>query len=131
MQLVNYRKIYFIDTGLLQSITTSFSKDLGRKLENSVFWELRRNGKNIYYFNENGKECDFVVFKRNQVDQLIQVCHFLNSDNEQREINGLLDAMEFFKLDTGLIITFNQEDVLYSNGKRIEVIPAYKFFQKK
>ena len=35
--------------------------------------------------------------------------------------------MEFFKLDKGKIITFNQSDVILHQGKRIEVIPAYSF----
>lgn len=131
VQLVNPRKIYFIDNGLLNSITSSYSKDLGRKLENAVFWELRRQGKNIFYFNENNKECDFVICNQNSVEQVIQVCQLLSLENEQREINGLLEAMNFFGLETGTIITFNQEDVIVSNGKRIKVIPAFTYFSKE
>lgn len=128
VQLVNPRKIYFIDNGLLNSITTSFSEDKGRKLENTVFWELRRQGKTMNYYNENGKECDFVIFKNNKVEQLIQVCSLLNAENEARELNGLLDAMNFFSIDAGTIITHYQEDVIFTKGKRIDVIPAYKYF---
>jgi len=35
--------------------------------------------------------------------------------------------MDFLKLDKGLIITYNQSDVILHQGKRIEVIPAYSF----
>jgi predicted AAA+ superfamily ATPase len=128
VQLVNPRKIYFIDNGLQQAVTNSFSKDVGRKLENTVFWELRRKGKELYYFNENGKECDFVICKKDQVEHVIQVCHYLNLENEQREINGLLEAMNFFELKSGTIITLNQEDVVYSENKRIEIVSAYNYF---
>lgn len=128
VQLVNPRKIYFIDNGLLNAITTSFSKDLGRKLENMVFWELRRQGKSLFYFNENNKECDFIVFEQNKIEQVIQVCYSLDSENEQREINGLLEAMHFFNLETGLLLTYNQEDVALNQGKRIQIVPAFKYF---
>jgi predicted AAA+ superfamily ATPase len=56
VQLVNPRKIYFVDTGLINVVDVSFSHDLGRKLENVIFWELRRKNKEIYYYNENGYE---------------------------------------------------------------------------
>lgn len=128
VQLVNPRKIYFIDNALMQSITPSFSKDMGRKLENTVFWELRGRNKTLYYFNENSKECDFVVCSNLEVEEVIQVCYDLNLDNQKRKINGLLDAMNYFNLKTGTIITMNQEDVILQNGKRITVIPAFKYF---
>ena len=131
VQLVNPRKIYFIDNGLQQAVSASFSKDLGRKLENMVFWELRRLGKQLFYYNEKGKECDFVIGHQDVIEQAIQVCHFMNLENQTREIDGLVEAMTFFSLDKGLIITFNQEDVLIKNGKRIELIPAYKYFGDK
>lgn len=128
VQLVNPRKIYFIDNGLQQAVSGSFSKDFGRKLENMVFWELRRQGKIMHYFNENGKECDFVVSRVQKVEEVIQVCQILNNENKTREINGLLDAMNFFGLDTGKIITFNQEDLISIDGKKIQIIPAHKYF---
>lgn len=129
VQVVNPRKVYFIDSGLQGSITASFNKDSGRRLENIVFWELRRQQKELYYYNENGKECDFVVCKNTNIEKLIQVCFELNSENEGRELNGLIDAMNFFHLDTGVIITFNQKDTILNQGRRIEVIPAYEFFK--
>ena len=129
VQLVNPKKVYFIDSGLQNAISASYSQDLGRKLENIVFWELRRQKKTLHYFNENAKECDFVVSDNNKVSNLIQVCYTLNAENEKREINGLLEAMEFFNHDKGLILTMNQEDSIVSNGKRIEVIPVYEYFK--
>jgi predicted AAA+ superfamily ATPase len=129
VQLVNPRKIYFIDNALQEAITPNFSKDVGRKLENTSFWELRRKKKTVYYYNENGKECDFIVCKNGAVEEVIQVCSILNSDNEKRELDGLLDAMNYFNLNTGTIISLHQEDVVLFEGKRIEIVPAYKFFR--
>lgn len=130
VQLVNPRKVYFIDNGLQQAITASFSKDLGRRLENVVFWELRRQGKTIHYFNESGKECDFVLSMQDKVEQVIQVCLSLHAENEQREVQGLLEAMQFFEQEFGTVITLDQEDVIYAEGKRIDVVPAFKYFNQ-
>jgi hypothetical protein len=127
VQMVNPRKIYFIDTGLLGAVSASFNKDLGKKLENMVFWELRRQQKEMYYYNEKGQECDFVVCKNHIPEQLIQVCYNLNKENETREQQVLFEAMEFFNLKNGIIITLNQQDVILNQGKRIDVIPAYLF----
>ncbi|MGX2973985.1 DUF4143 domain-containing protein [Ursidibacter arcticus] len=127
-QLVNPRKAYFIDNGLQRVISPSFSQDLGRKLENAVFWELRRQFSELYYYNENNKECDFVVCQNSTPTQLIQVCWQLNTENIARERDGLVDAMNFFKFEQGLIITFAQEDKMIVDGKMIEVVPFWKVF---
>jgi predicted AAA+ superfamily ATPase len=129
VQLVNPRKIYFIDNGLQQSITPGFSNDQGRKLENAVFWEFRRRKKTLYYYNEKGVECDFIVCSNGAVHEVIQVCYALNSDNQKRETEGLLDAMNHFNLNSGTIVSMNQEDVIQIEGKRINVVPAFKYFK--
>jgi len=63
VQLVNPRKVYSIDTGLVAANSISFSDDNGRLLENLVFLHLRRSYSEIYYFSEK-KECDFIVFNK-------------------------------------------------------------------
>lgn len=121
-QLVNPRKIYFIDNGLQRVITPSFSQDLGRKLENAVFWELRRQYRELYYYNENNKECDFVVCRNSEPVKLIQVCWQLNAENLKREQEGMLDAMGYFGFDKGYIVTLQQKDKMIIDGKEIEVL---------
>lgn len=128
VQLANPRKVYFIDNGLQRVISPSFSPDLGRKLENAVFWELRRQFAELYYYNENHKECDFVVCQNSMPVQLIQVCWQLNAENIVRERDGLLDAMNFFGFEQGKIITLNQEDKMIIDGKTIEVVPFFQVF---
>ncbi len=127
VQMVNPRKIYVIDPGIIKIASTSFTEDKGHLLENLVYWELRRQGKELYYFNENKSECDFVVMKNERIEQVIQVCYELLPENREREINGLKDAMEFFKIDNGLIVSFNQRDSFILNSKRIEILPAWEF----
>ncbi|MFA7446610.1 MAG: ATP-binding protein [Flavobacteriaceae bacterium] len=127
---INPKKVYAIDNGLVKSNTLSFSSDFGRLLENQVFLYLRATGKNIYYFREN-KECDFLVFHQNQCVLPVQVCYELNNDNKDREINGLIEALDFFDLKKGYIVTLDQEDHFTINDKEILCIPAHLFFSDR
>jgi len=121
------KKIYIADSGLIKTGSISFSKNYGALLENFVFSVIRRHIKDIYYFNsKNGRKCDFIVNTQSN-PSCIQVCWELNSENKDREINGLLEAMDFFKLNEGLILTFNTEDLILINGKKINVTPAWRY----
>ena len=124
---INSKKIYTIDTGFAQANSLSFTNDTGRLFENSVFLWLRRTNKEIYYFKEK-YECDFVVKELNKVTQVIQVCSEINDDNFSREVGGLMEALVFFDLPEGLIITLDQADILKKSGKTIKLIPAWKWF---
>jgi len=125
---VNPKKVYSIDNGLSAANSVSFSKDIGRMLENQVFLNLRRKHKEMFYFKEK-KECDFVVKEREKITQAIQVCYELNEDNKEREINGLMEALIKFKLKQGLILTYNQEDTIENQNKKILIKPAWKWFE--
>ena len=57
----------------------------------------------------------------------MQVYRELTLDNQDREINGLLKAMDFFNTEEGIIITFDTEDIIQTAGKKIDVIPAWKY----
>lgn len=125
-QLVNAKKVYAIDTGLIRANSVSFSQDKGRMLENMVFIHLKRLGLEVFYFKKNN-ECDFVTRDANKNLGLLQVCFELNEDNKDREINGMLAAMEYTKLKTGTILTLNQEDELDFDSRTILVKPAWKW----
>jgi predicted AAA+ superfamily ATPase len=120
----NPKKVYTLDNGIAETISLSFSEDEGRKLENLVYQHLRRKGLEIYYFKDK-KECDFVVREKNSITHLIQVCYDLSMNNQQREINGLLEAMSYFDVSRGTIVTFDQKDEFIFDDKTIEVIPAH------
>ncbi len=125
-QQVNPKKVYSIDTGFSAYNTPSFSEDKGRILENVVFLALRRKHKDIFYFKEKN-ECDFLIKEKERITQTIQVCYNFNSDNKEREINGLMEAMKKFKLKEGLILTYNQTDEFDVKGETIKVIPVWKW----
>jgi len=125
-QLINPRKVYAIDLGMVKSVSTNLTEDLGRKLENMIFLNLRIKYKEIFYFDMQG-ECDFICLKNNKVVECIQVCYELNPDNLDREIIGLTKALKNFNLTKGKIITLNQRDSFEKNGLQIEVIPANEY----
>jgi len=125
-QLVNPRKVYAVDTGIVQVNSGSMSEDLGRKLENLVFLALRRQYKNICYFSQK-HECDFVVLERDQCKMLIQVCYEVTPENKDRELNGLLEAMAFFQLEQGTIVTLNQNDSMEIAGRKIQLVAAHEW----
>lgn len=125
-QIVNPKKVYAIDTGLVNVNSASFTDDSGRQLENMVYLHLRRRYKNIFYFSAKG-ECDFIVSDKGNIQTVIHVCYHLNADNLDRELNGMTEALGYFKLDEGLLITHAQRDLFEKDGKKIVVLPAHEY----
>ena len=125
-QQVNPKKVYSIDNGFSNNNSASFSKDDGKMLENLVFMHLRRKHKEIMYY-QNTNECDFVRKEKEKMMKAIQVCFDLTDNNQEREINGLMEAMKEFKLKEGVIVTYNQEDEFDIDGKKIKIVPAWKW----
>lgn len=122
----NPRKVYAVDNGLIRSNTMSFREDYGRMLENLVYIHLRRQKSDLFYFRDT-HECDFVVVKNHKCNMLIQVCTELNGDNLKRETGGLLEAMRFFSLNEGYILTTDQRDELNYDQQLIHVLPTREF----
>jgi predicted AAA+ superfamily ATPase len=129
-QLVNPKKIYSIDNGLALVNTVSFSGNKGRMLENLVYACLRKQHSDIFYY-KGLRECDFLVREKQKITLAIQVCFELNADNQQREISGLLEAMQKFGLETGFLLTHHQEDKITQNGKKIRLMPVWKWMSGK
>ena len=128
-QIANPRKVYAIDTGLINVNSGSFSEDDGRKFENLVYLHLRQKYREIYYFAEKN-ECDFVIINNSKLVEAVQVCFELNPDNINRELDGIVEALTLFNADEGFIVTLDQTDRLEKNGKVIHVLPAYHYLSK-
>ncbi len=125
-QIANPRKVYSIDTGMITVNSGSFTDDNGRILENLVYLHLRRSYKDIYYFSEK-RECDFILFVKGVATEAIQVCFDLNPDNLDRELNGLVEALQLLNLKKGKIITLHQKDRYSKDNFEIEVIPCHEY----
>ncbi len=126
-QINKPKKLYCIDPGLLNAVSFRFSDDLGRLYENIVFIQLLRSGEDIYYWQDKkGLEVDFVTKQGLHPTRLIQISvDISNQDTKQRQIQGLLSAMDHFGFQEGTIITdylFDSEDV---KGKKINYVPLW------
>ena len=124
----NPKKVYTVDLGIFHQIKTTFTKDLGRQLENAVYLHLRRKHKEIFYFNKDG-ECDFVVMNKGAVVNCVQVCYRIDDLNIKREMEGLKHALNYFGLNEGVIITHNQSDLFEDEGLTVKLIPAWEFMR--
>ena len=123
------KKVYFVDNGMIQALTPSFQDDYGKLFENQVFLWLRRKApflRGLLYYKEK-RECDFILFDRNQPEMLVQACYnFSDPDTRKREIEGLIAASQHFNCRNSLILTFDHEEELKVNDLNIRVIPAWK-----
>ena len=124
------KKIYLADTGLTK--ITKFSEDMGRLMENAVFLELMRKRNlnklmDIYYWNDQKGEVDFLVREADKVTELIQVSYEINPGNTERETAALLRAGSTLNCKSMTIITWDKEEAVTINKRRIRLIPLWKW----
>ncbi len=112
-QQIAPKKIYCIDTGLVNKVGFGFSPNTGKLLENLVFLTIRRTTQDIYYFSSpGGYEVDFFL---PETRQLIQVTQNLNNaPTREREVRALQDAIQVLKPKSALILTD-------ANGKDFQI----------
>ena len=125
-QNVSSSKIYVLDNSFLKTIAFNFSENIGQRLENLVFIELLRRNYKIYYHN-NKNECDFVIKEGLKITTAIQVTLRLDTRTKGREIDGLKEAMKDYNLNSGLILTLEQEETFNFENKKIFVKPIWKW----
>jgi hypothetical protein len=130
------KKIYCIDTGLINFINPRFSENFGKLMENVCFIELLRKKEKIpqlqvFYwkaYGRKGKEVDFVLKEGLKVKQLIQVTYASRKDEiNEREIKALLKASKELKCKDLLVITWDYEDQRTMNNRAIKFIPLWKW----
>ncbi|MCX7046001.1 MAG: hypothetical protein NTX50_11025 [Candidatus Sumerlaeota bacterium] len=124
-RLANPRKTYLLDTGF-GLLSTSFSENKGKWLENAVAIEMRRLDRAMFYFKDR-HECDFIIMDGARPAEAWQVCWELTPQNEPRELNGLAAAMDQLKIKTGGILTFDQEGKRDCGKRKIPVMPVWKW----
>jgi len=96
-------------------------------LENLVFLELRKSGKNIAFI-KNGKECDFVLLENDKPVRLIQVCYTLSdNDTKKREINSLVTVCKALEIQEGFILTYDEDGETVEDGVKIVIMPVYRY----
>jgi predicted AAA+ superfamily ATPase len=90
----NPKKIYAIDSGLINAYTIGISENKGHFLENLVYLDLRRRKQEIfYYLTKNRNEVDFLTKSLKGKWQLYQVVWDIEDrDTFEREKRALHEA---------------------------------------
>lgn len=113
-------KLYVVDNGLRNFNTLNIRPDLGQCAENTVFMELKKSNVPINYW-QGKKEIDFVILNPNV--SLLNVS--FTDEISQREVDGLLEGLEEFNLERGIILTKNYAASTVIEEKTIECIPLW------
>jgi len=129
-QIMNPKKVYTIDSGFVHRLGFNFSANKGRVLENVVYIELLRQGKEVFYHSAKN-ECDFLIKQGLKITEAIQVTWQLDITNFNREIKGLQEAMETYELEKGTIIYMNESGPNLDFPENIELIPVWKWLLEK
>ena len=121
------KKHYFTDNGLL-SIFLAESKSA--MLENLCAIALHKKYNNdyeqphLYYYNRN-VEVDFIVPEEALA---IQVSYNItDAETRKREVSAVLALNKVLPIKKALIITYDEEETIESNGLEISVMPVWKW----
>lgn len=124
-QMANSRKVYTIDNAIANRLGFRFSDNIGRLLENCIYLELKRRGCEIFYFSQK-HECDFLIKEGMNIMEAIQVVYSLNKENALREIAGLQESMETYKIPKGTLIVF-EDRYKEQLPDKISMVSAYEW----
>jgi len=125
-QIMNPKKVYTIDPAFAHRLGFNFSENKGRILENIVYLELLRRGKEVYY-HSGKKECDFVIKEGLDIVEAIQVAYQVNINNHEREYQGLHEAMTIYNLKEGLVLNYNSEESFIPDNVGMKVLPVWEW----
>lgn len=120
------RKYYFTDNGILALFLVDGKASL---LENIVAVSLRRLFSNgCYYWSSRNAEVDFVV---PDMRLGVQVSYVMNDvETERREVSALLSVAKYLDLEQLVVITMDEERTIECDGRRIEVIPLWRWLSQ-
>ena len=130
----NPKKVYAVDPGLAFAVAPAGVSNLGARLENAVYLELRRRlrgtrgGVISYYSTSAGHEVDFIVGdpEAGQATRLVQVCADLTqAATREREVRALEAAMNEVGLGEATIVTMHDAEDVSVVGGVIHVVPAW------
>lgn len=122
----NPKKIYAVDNGFKKIYDYAIGQDMSKLYENIVFLHLRRQTKDLYYFKQS-QEVDFYS-KIEGKEHLVNVSYVIeNEKTRKREIDGLVEAMEYFHIDSAYLITKDEKQTIKIEDKMIFVVPLFEY----
>ncbi len=90
---------------------------------------LRRLTSDIWYYKTaSGLEIDFIAQLPDRSHRLIQVCETLSDEEtRRRELRALAHALDELGLDSGTLVTRDHDEDIDLNGRRLQIISAWRF----
>jgi predicted AAA+ superfamily ATPase len=110
-RMVNPRKAYPVDPGLIPVYERAGRENLGRALETAVLLELERRGCDVGYVRtDEGYEVDFHARDPEGRVSLIQVsAEVRDAATWQREVRALADAVHAYPDATAILLTADSQ----------------------
>lgn len=129
-RMVNPRKAYPVDAGLISAFDRSGRANLGHSLETAVLIELERRGCEVTYVRTpKGYEVDFLARSPDGDMALIQVCADASDlDTASREFRALTDAGKRYPNTRKRLLTLTRSGLPADVPRGIEAQPAYEWF---
>jgi predicted AAA+ superfamily ATPase len=108
-RMVNPRKAYPVDTGLIPLFERTGRSHHGRALETAVMLELERRGHEVSYVRtSDGWEVDFLAHRAGEDALLVQVCLDAEGDETwNRELRALEAAAKSLTGGRGVLVTLD------------------------
>ena len=128
-RMVNPRKAYPVDPGLIPVFDRSGRANLGHALETAVLIELERRRFDVTYVRTpQGCEVDFLVRGADRRPELLQVCADLSDTAvAERELRALAAAGEQFPDAGKRLLTLDRDGIPSTLPDGVIAEPAYEW----
>jgi predicted AAA+ superfamily ATPase len=112
-RMVNPRKVYPIDPGLIPVFDRAGRGNRGHALETCVLHDLERRGYEVAYVRtKSGFEVDFVARRPGRRTELVQVvAEVSDAEVRERELRALEEAKMMYPEASRLLVTLDPEDL--------------------
>jgi predicted AAA+ superfamily ATPase len=126
-RMVNPRKAYASDPGLIPLFDRSGKQNLGHALENAVLVELERRHCTVTYLKTpSGAEVDFVARHPDGSVELVQACVDASApETAAREVGALVEGKVLFPRARRVLLSLNRDGYPEKVPKGIEVLSAW------
>ncbi len=132
-------KVYAVDPGLAIANAKANTNNLGQRLEDAVYLELRRRGGGSrresicsYQTGDHGYEVDFVVGDalEREAYEFVQVSADVSNEvTLERELRALWEAMGESGVHTSTLVVLEGEERTYEQrSMTIRQVPAWRWF---
>jgi len=132
-RMVNPRKAYPVDSGLISVFDQSGRVNIGHALETAVLIELERRRCAVTYIRTpGGREVDFLARGADGKAELIQVCADASDpETGTRELEALTEAGAIWPQARQRLLTLTRDGIPPDIPESVIALPAYEWLIEK